>query len=101
MRHEPAQVRGDRNIRFANPDTGGRVALFMADDPASDDRIHPAEAFQRRHVLIDKPFLAVISAGLDFPPGLMEGDVSTLPAEQRLPHPVRAGGWRFEARGEQ
>jgi hypothetical protein len=81
MRHEPAHIGGDRSIRFANPDTGCAVALFMADDPASDDRIHSIETFQGRHILIDKAFLTVITARLDFPSRLMDGDISTLASE--------------------
>src|SRR5580698_1457973 len=101
MWHKPAHVGGDWNIRFANPDTGRGVPLFMADDPASDDWIHPAETFQRRHILVDKPFLAVITTGLDFPSGPMKSDISTLAPQQRFPYPVRANRWPFKARREQ
>src|ERR1700733_2593363 len=66
MRHEPAGVRCNWGVRFANPDTGRGIAFFVADDPASDDGKHPVEVFQRRHVLIDETLGPVIAFGLDF-----------------------------------
>jgi hypothetical protein len=50
----------------------------MADDPTSDDGIHPIKTFQGRHILVDKPFLAVSTTRFDFVSCLMDCDISAL-----------------------
>ena len=100
VRHEAAQVGGDWKVRFTNPDARRGVALYMSNNPTSEDRIHSVETLQGSGFLVHKPFLAVGAACLDFDPRSVERYISTLAPEQGFLHPVRAGG-PFEARGEQ
>jgi len=67
MGHELAEVRRDRDIRFANTDSRCGVARAVTYHPASDCRVLPIEALQLCQILIDVSFLAVLTPGYELP----------------------------------
>lgn len=94
MRREAAQVGGDRSVGFANPNAGRPATRLVPDDPASNRWIHTVKIFQLRRILIDEAYLAVITAGLNLDPRMMECDIRTFATEQRFSHPTCARGFR-------
>src|ERR1019366_7974438 len=81
MRHKQTGIGGDRRVRFAKAHPPRRVAFLMSDQPAPNQRIHPVEALERRHLLEDEPVFAIVSAGLDILPRLVEQNIRALAAQ--------------------
>ena len=85
--HELAEVGNNGRGGFADSHAGGNIAFFVPDHPTAGHRVQAVKALQRRKVLIDKAFGAVIAGRFQVLPRLVQGDVGALAPEQRFPDP--------------